>query len=194
MRSVVLAIALIGVWLGVFINRRENARLESRLKTMLPLVRELVIEDPAKIAVVKLEEMWYDENHWDIWLPPGSYRVCVATRAIDDMGFPADFRTAMIAAGRHRVALEAQREKEQWRVVVTADRNELLAVEEPKEWDPGNGSSGGSAFAECMHLDPSKPLVLFRRRFSRGANGSYSTPSGPTEGILLWIERTGDAK
>ena len=62
--------AAIAVWMTCFLNRRQNARLEARIQALLPLVHELVIDDPAKIAVVKLEEYWYDENRWEVYLPP----------------------------------------------------------------------------------------------------------------------------
>src|SRR5215468_248973 len=72
-----LLMAAIAVWMAYFVNRRHNAALEARIKTMVPLAHELIIDDPKKIAVVRMEEYWYDENRWDLYLPEGRYRLCV---------------------------------------------------------------------------------------------------------------------
>jgi hypothetical protein len=192
LRTLSLLMAAIAVWLTFFINRRHNATLEARIKAMVPLAHELVIEDAKKIAVVKLEEYWYDENRWDIYLPDGRYRLCLATREVDESGLAPVAKSRPIKAGRHRLALEQRRDGDVWRVTVAWDRTGLLAVEEPKDWDPGVGSSGGGDYSVGEQLAADKPAVLFRRRFTREVSeGQMTTPRGPTEGILLWIERTG---
>jgi hypothetical protein len=144
---------------------------------------------------VKLEEYWYDENRWEIYLPEGQYRLCMATHGIDDNGLAPVVRSTAIRGGRHRLALEQQRDNDVWRVKVAWDGTEVLAVEEPKDWDPGSGSAGGGQYSISEQLPADKPAVLFRRRFMRGdAKGLTTTPNGPTEGILLWIERLAGPK
>jgi hypothetical protein len=182
--------AAIAAWMAYFVNRRHNAELEARIKTLVPLAHELIIEDPRKIAVVKLEEYWYDENRWEIHLPDGRYRLCVATRGIDNTGLTPVGKSAPIEAGRHYLALEQRRDRDVWRVTVLGDGKELVAVEEPRDWDPGIGSTGGGQYSLSEQLPPDQPAVLFRRRFMRpDGKGGWTTPLGPTEGILLWIER-----
>jgi hypothetical protein len=183
--------AAIAVWMAYFVNRRYNATLEVRIKAMVPLAHELSIEDAQKIAVVKLEEDWYDENRWEIYLPDGRYRLCLATHGIDDEGLVPAVKSTPIEAGRHLLALEQRRDNDVWRVTVLGDGQGLLAVEEPKDWDPGSGSSGGGQYSLSEQLSPDQPTVLFRRRFMRAdGKGQRTTPSGPAEGVLLWIERT----
>jgi hypothetical protein len=183
--------AAIAAWMAYFVNRRHNADLEARVNALVPLAHELVIEDPQKIAVVKLEEYWYDENRWEIHLPVGRYRLCVSTRGIDDTGLAPAVKSTPIEAGRHLLALEQRRVNDAWRVTVLGNGRELLAVEEPKTWDPGSGSEGGGQYAVSEPLPPDQPAVLFRRRFMRpNGKGGATTPLGPTEGILMWIERT----
>ena len=70
LRSIFLVTAAIAVWAAVFANNRENAMLESRIASLRPLARELVVDDPTQIAVVKLDELWYDENIWDVHCRP----------------------------------------------------------------------------------------------------------------------------
>lgn len=193
--SLILLIATIAVWMALQANHRQNAILEARIKAMQPLAHELLIDDNTKIAVVKRDELWFDDNDWEIYLPPGSYRLCLATREIDNKGFPGVFQTASLQAGRHHVGLKQASGDKSRQITITRDSKEVLAVEEPKEWDPATGSEGGGQFATSTQHDPGKPVVLFRRRFMgpRDANGSSRTPPGPTNGILLWIEPTAPA-
>ena len=46
----------------------------------------LAADDPGRMAVVGLTDLWMDENRWDVYLPPGDYRLCVATRGIPGQG------------------------------------------------------------------------------------------------------------
>jgi hypothetical protein len=195
LRTLLLLVAAVAVWLTYFVNLRHNASLELRIKALLPLAHELVVDDPGKIAAVKLEEYWFDENRWDVYLPDGSYRLCVATREIDDQKLAPAVKCAPIPSGRHRIALEQKEGKEVRRVAIAVDGRELLAVEEPKEWDPGFGSSGGGQYSVSEQFVADQPVVLFRRRFMRDdGKGVHTIPTGPTEGLMVWIEPIGGPK
>ncbi|WP_406697783.1 hypothetical protein V5E97_02850 [Singulisphaera sp. Ch08] len=190
LRTLFLLTAVIAVWMTVLINREQNKSIEARIQTLRPLARELVIDDPNKIAVVKREERWYDENRWDIHLPAGQYWLCVATRGIDQNGFAPVVKSERIEAGRHGLELEQKRVGTGWQVNITQDGTKRLSLEEPQEWDPATGSSGGGQYSLSTQLPADKPFVLFRRRFTRpNAQGQVTTPIGPCDGILLWIER-----
>jgi hypothetical protein len=185
-----LFMTAIAVWTVYFSNRHHIAALEARIAAMQPLAHELIVSDADKIAVVKLEELWYDENRWEISLPDKPYRLCLATHEIDNGGFAPAVKSQQLGAGRHLMALKQQPGNPGWRVAVAWDGKELLAVEEPPGWYPGKGSTGGGQYSQCAELAADQPVVLFRRRFSQpDGTGRVTTPSGPTEGILLWIER-----
>src|SRR5690349_19745637 len=83
LRTILLIMAAVGVWTAVLINRREIPLLTQRITSMRPLARELVVKDESKIAVVKCEETWYDENEWLIYLPSDNYQLSLATQQID---------------------------------------------------------------------------------------------------------------
>jgi hypothetical protein len=194
LRTVFLLVAAISVWMTYFINRRENASLEARIKTMVPLAHELVVDEPNQIAVVKLEEHWFDENRWEIYLPDGTYRLCLATRGINEDGLTPIMNSAPLAAGRHHLALEQQLDKDVWHITALGDEARLIALEETKDWSAGSGSIGGGQYSQSEQLAPDQPLILYRRRFMRPpGNGPMTSSVATTDGILLWIERTGRA-
>jgi len=186
-----LMTAVIAVWLTVLISREKNKALEAQIATMRPLARELVIEDPSKIAGVKREELWFDDNRWDIHLPAGQYRLCMATREIDQTGFAPVGKSERIEAGRHGLELKPQQTGTGWQINVIQDGANRLSLEETKDWDPKSNSSGGGQYSLSTQLPADEPVVLFRRRFMRPVGTSKTltaAPSVPCEGILLWIE------
>jgi hypothetical protein len=193
LRVALLLMAAAGVWTGAITNWRAIAPLQQRIDRVRPIVRELAIHDPSQGAVVKFDEEWYDENEWEVYLPAGKYRLVLATEQVDEDGFaPVEFE-APLAAGRHRLEVAQTKTKDGWEVVVFKDGQALLRAGKPKQWCEGHGSSGGGHFAQSEPFDPAKPLVLFRRRFSRrvplsGSSWTGKTPMGPTEGVQLWIE------
>lgn len=190
LRTLLLLTAAVAVWLTHLKNRHDIADLTQKITAMRPLAHELFVDDPSQIAVVKQEERWYDQNDWKVHLPPGGYRLCLATQDINNDGLAPINSSAPLAAGTHDLALEQSRTKNKdWRMVVTTNGEEVLRVEEPADWNPGHGSSGGGQFSKSTQLPPDKPMVLFRRRFMVPTSATgYSTPMGPGPGLLLWIE------
>jgi len=86
--------------------------------------------------------------------------------------------------------LEQRRNRDDWLITVLwdgAERTELIAVAEPKDWNPETGSTSAAEFSQSTELPSDAPVTLFRRRFMRtNDKGQYSDTN---EGTLLWIER-----
>jgi hypothetical protein len=189
LRTLFLLITVVAVWTVYFSNRSAIRTYEERIAAMKPLARELTIDDEFKIAVIKKEPYWYDENRWEVYLPPGTYRLCLATREIDESGFAPIAASIPLSPGRHTLSLEQVKTDDGWRVVVECDGQQVLATDEPKAWYPAVGSVGGGEFDSLTEREPSEPLVLFRRRFTLpAAGGRNTTPTGPADGVMLWIE------
>jgi hypothetical protein len=190
LRLILLLMAAVGVWTAEIANRYEIASLEKRITAMRPLARELIITDRNKIAVVKLEEHWYDANEWRIYLPPGEYQLRLATQLIPSQGFPEPQQTVRLSGGEFELSLLQKKQGEGHRVQILKDNAVFMTADEPLSWDPGSGSSGGGHFTNSEQLKPSEPVVLFRRRFSQpvGNTGSSTTPQEPCAGVMLWIE------
>jgi hypothetical protein len=189
-RAMLLLTAAFAAWFAYYQNRAEIARLNPRIASMRSLARELVVADESKITVVKNDELWEDDNRWEASLPAGEYRLNLATREVIRYGLPPAAKGVAIPAGRHQLALEQVQEGEVYRIIVTLDGHRVMEVEEPKDWNLGSGWSEGVSLSTAKQFDDDEPIVLFRRRFLRpDAWGLASISAGPTEGILLWIER-----
>ena len=189
LRMILLLMAAVGVWTAEIGNRRAIPQLAQRIKVMRPLARELRIEDPEQIAVVKCQELWYDDNEWEIYLPEGKFQLSLATHEVDAEGVAAPVKTVPLPVGKFRLSVVQEKLDAGWRVRVLRDGEELFVVDEPSEWYPGHGSAGGGQFTLAEQLRPDSPVVLFRRRFTRPISATSSqVPTGPCEGVLLWIE------
>ena len=187
--TVAWLLAVVAVWTTTWINRQRIADLNVRIASSRPLARDLVIEDPTRIAVVKLEENWYDEQRWDVYLPEGLYTLNVATRAITDgEKIPAPARSVALPSGRFVLELMQTPRGNEWDVRVTRDGKSLLNLPETTDWDESAGSSGGSSITANTRLPRTEPAVLFRRRFNtKIALNQSRTPDGPANGLMLWI-------
>jgi hypothetical protein len=189
LRGMILFTAASAVWMAYLFNRRYNASLEARIATMRPLARELVVDDETKAAAVKLEELWSDDNRWDVYLPPGQYRLCLATRAIGANGLAPVVASQPLGPGRHTIGLALRKEKSAWRVEASCDGEGPLAAEEPLAWNTDKGSTTLGGFSESTTLPAHEPIVVHRCTFMRVQPGGSVTSTGePAEGILLWIE------
>lgn len=190
-RSLVLLMASIAVWMTYLINRREIAKLDTRIAATLPLAHELNIADPDQFAVVMMEPQWMGDSRWDVYLPPGTYRLCVATREIGGKGLPPITERVPISAGKHRISLDQKENESGWHVTVLWDDSGRLIVDEPKEWFTSGTSSGGGQYSLAKQLLTDQPLILYDCRFQPGnpTVGSPLVPKAGGEGVMLWIER-----
>jgi hypothetical protein len=194
LRTLFLLMAAIAVWMAYFINRRHNAALAARIEALVPLAHELIVDDPSKVAVVKLDNLWMSEDRWEIYLPDGRFRLCLATRGIGDAGLAGVMESTLLPPGRHQLALEQRRIKDVWRVAILRDGTESIAKQEPAVWDNGSSSTNGEDYSISLQLAPDEPAILLRRRFMRDdGKGSMATTVEPGDGILLWIERSAES-
>jgi hypothetical protein len=190
LQTLLLVTAAIAVWMMAFLNDRENRVLRARIDATSPVAHELIIDDPGQIAVVKLDEWWNFEHEWDISLPDGRYRLCLATRGIAFQGLAPVASSKPISAGRHRVRLHAPLDEKTQTVTADWDGKAPLSVEAPRYSRDGSTWTEEQPFTVSEQVPAGEPVVLLRRRITQ-LSGTGTSPASeePTEGILLWIER-----
>jgi hypothetical protein len=188
MRTLILLICAVAAWLGLMMNRERTRVLQARLDVTRSLVRELEVDDPGQIAVVKKLDQWLDEDCWDLYLPPGFYRICMATRQVGNDGLPPAMKWAPIRPGRHHLALEERTEENSWKGVLICDGSEHLVIEEPKTF-PGDHTSTSEVISVSDQIPANLPVVLSRSQFSNSSAGGGSVaPTAVSDGLMIWIE------
>ena len=199
LRTLLLLMVACAVWAAHWSYVRHADSLERENAKLAPLVRELVVQDLDQAAIVKEHSKWFDDFRWQCYLPEGRYRLSLATRQIGEDAtrefamFPSPTASTDLPSGRHVVSLEQINEEQQWRVRVLVDKQVVLDHVEPKEWNSAHGSSGGARIDALEQFSFERPIELFRRRFMvPREGGGYSSPQGPTNGVLLWLEQIGD--
>ncbi len=164
LRTLFLLMAAIAVWMGYSVNLRDNAALRARIEAMIPIAHELVIDDDAKIAVVKMEPYWYDENRWEIHLPDGSYRLCIATRGVDENGFAPVKKSAAIGAGRHQTRAG------------DGSGRRPLAGQSLVGWEGAADGGGAEGLEDRRRFDGRRLLLGLRATRARPARCPVSSP------------------
>ena len=190
LRALFWLVAALAVWMTVEINRRENARLAAKVAALGVIARDLVVDDPRQYALVNLHNLWQDQTRWDAYLPPGRYRVNLATRGIEGKGFAAPTWSAEIDGGKHGLILEQADRTNGPRFVVKVDGRDLFAFEAGKDWESSSWSSRVFGL-NSLRQPIARPLELFRRQNLTPAdsNAAPKAIQGPHNGLLLWIER-----
>ncbi|WP_422923190.1 hypothetical protein [Singulisphaera sp. PoT] len=191
MRTLLLLAAEFAVWIAFIKHRAEIARLKPQIESMRSIARELVVADESKVSAVKHSELWIDDDHWDVYLPDGGYRLNLATRQIAGKGTVPPLKTVQISHGKREIALEQKQVGETWHFTISLDGREVIKTIEQKDWNSGTGWIEGEGVFTSRQFDEQEPVVLYRRRLMlRTGTTSSSMLSEPRNGILLWIDKS----
>ena len=153
------------------------------------MARKLNIEDHHQIAVVRLHEIWGDEDRWDVYLPDDTYAMRLATQEISDKGTAPVAEEKPISPGRHRIVLRKSYGDSILRYTVEVDDRTVFDFMKASERGLCDGFMGSLYFSECEQLSPGGPAILYRGRFGQPTQRGHLWSETPTNGILLWIER-----
>ena len=188
--TLLLLMAVVGVWTGYFRMKSETARMDAELDSLRQLARELVVNDPNQYAIVERHEEWYGDHVWDVHIPDGSlYLLKLATREIDPKNFPETEHFVELAAGQHVISLEKTLSGKDMSARAIVDGELAVGVSESGDWSPEDGFSWGGSFHRSTQAPCDKPLELIRIRFHKPGVRGTGMPDEPYNGVLLWIER-----
>lgn len=189
--QLLLATLCAGVWFAHWANQDAIALLEPRLANLQTLSPELLVADPNKIAIVQMPPPWFSSSRWSVYVPTDNTRICIATDDIDQSGFPAKHESALLPKGQYEIQIDEQIESGLHRFQVTLDGQPCLKIEKIFLNSARGYSTGSDTSSRSTHFDDHVPIVLLRRRYSApilGSPGSSQSTSGPTEGLLLWLQ------
>ena len=191
-----LAITAVATWTAYWQTHQHTLRLQQQLPGLRNLARRLRVDDPDQYAVARQHELWNDDFRWRVYLPPEhQYDLRLAAEEVKGAGLAPVAAERSIAPGEHELQLTCEKVDDQWRIRVLVDGEQYLSETRPGEWNGGQGSSGGAEFTTSEQEVLSQPLVLYRCRFmvpnSQNPN-NWNTPSGPSNGLLLWISESRD--
>ncbi len=190
LRHLLLLTLCAGAWAAHWTNQSHIAKLKPRLATLQKLAPELIVSDTSRLAIVQLESKWASDIRWDMYVPSSNYRLCLATRAVAESGFPDLYQNIALPKGRYELQIEEVIQTNGFRIRVTQNEEVLLDIVEAPLFG-SNGSSSSSRNGPSLQFDDSTEIDLLRRRFLvpiPGSPGSSRSTIGPTNGVLLWIK------
>jgi hypothetical protein len=192
LRTLVLLVAAAAAWTSFLVESERIDMFDRRIGALRPLDRRLLVDDPARVVVANHGQFYEGvDDDWDIHLPPGSFRLCLATRGVGRAGLAPAVAGAPIGPGRHRVSCQIDPIGNGRRIRVRIDGATALSTEAP--WDETTSFQHFGHFdlsiARAKSWPPDVPAVFHRIGLARrDADGQLRLADGPGEGILLWIE------
>ncbi len=188
LKTILLLTTLAAILVAWWQNGQSRSELKQKISLARRYLNELVVDDPQQFAATKLSPTWYGTNEWNVHLPSGHrYQLHFAVSNIDDSNFPEAIKSIAIESGRHSIEINTNNASinHGFQLVVDRSTTETI-VSQPIQKTYASSSTG---INQCGQQSITQPLVLYRLRFlTPSANGSYRTATGPTEGLLVWIE------
>jgi hypothetical protein len=179
---------------------REIRKLELKWKVMNSLARELIIHDKNKFAAVARHPRSVGEQTWDVYVPNDRvYNLCVSYTNIEPTGVTQPAESISIAAGNHRIEVQHDWIVERGAIPGRDESRILLdhsVVAELVRVAVGNSSGfSGSLVSESEQIPTNQPLILYRRVNSvQTSPQSWTSPTGPSDGCLVWIQPAEETK
>lgn len=176
------------------------------VRNMRKLARELIVDDPSKIAAITRIPTLPGEHVMDVYIPArprsdGPYQLCFA---LEDINLSRRSQELLlppvgcrpISQGRHSIELrhvkaDSSDSESRHEIKILLDDEVVMEATRPPDWMPADGWASTGSMPRTTVFDTSKPAQLHRRRFNWPISGGGST-SGPMDkpgsGILVWVE------
>ncbi|WP_254510635.1 hypothetical protein [Anatilimnocola floriformis] len=177
LRTLLLAVAVAGIWLADFVNRREIGRLEGKVKSQRTAARVFEVKDSNALVYLRVNPLRADDYRWDIHVPSGQFRLVLATKNFPNSNQLPPGESIVLPAGRSRVVLDSQDVDGTLTASAQLNGKTVLTAQQTYKATaiPQRPERLGSR--EATHEKGNRPVMLHRLRH----------PSGDT-GLMLWIE------
>ncbi len=203
--TMLLLVTLFAVGAGFVKARHDRNELQRLLATLRPMTRELSVDNPTQIAVVRRVPTLSNELIFDAYIPKPLvptqvHRLCLVLEEIVDSGpfdvlFPQPTGSFDLQPGIHSIELrstEADKNdvNSEHRFVVLVDGETVIKAKRPAVWQASNGWTSYGTISQSQAFDAKEAVQLLRRRNNEpNKNFSLSAPAKkPTNGVLLWID------
>jgi hypothetical protein len=212
LRTILVFIAFVGLLVAQVATIQRARRLEGQNRDLSAENSKLrveagylEIEDPSKVAVLRIQN--FDELtwQWKIWLPKGDWSVNFDIHDIAPQGVRNGSYTGWVSGDREIVGYTTLRKDVDgvWKLRNRLDQQQIGCDLEPshglvKQHDGGGRRTGYTATIagdkSQESFDQQEPVVLLRLR----AHEIVTTPNGTVEsrdtfkssdGIMVWLRR-----
>lgn len=203
--TVMMLVTAFAVTFAWYRSHRQLAIELRSLQAMRSLARELVVDDPTQIALVKRMPTSSKELIFDLYIPPptpesSNHRLCLALEGITGLrkmatSFPPPDQCQPMTPGRHKIEIAISKAdstdpQSTHEVTVLIDDFPVMTATRPLAWHDSGGWSSSGEIETTETYPSSEKVEIIRRRFNRKVgNGSVSVRrEEPVNGVLLWIE------
>ena len=184
--SLLTMLLLIAVWLNYFVNARENVNLSHRLTSFKKMARELDVEDPDLLHVIRREP---EGDNWHVHVPEGKrYQMLVVVAGyLPDKGQFPDTVTGCIDLihGDKEIVLKRRKEIE-----ILVDGEQRFACKNTLRGNP----SETNFIDECVSFADDEKAILEKTGYKHTTSSSANGESVRKGGIQIWIEKMDPAK
>ncbi len=212
--TLLLLVTLVAVLAARGKTWQMRRSLQASIANMQAMTRELIIDDPKRIAAVRRIPTLSNELIFDVYIPPPddairSHRLCMALENIvggitvrdifptpdqvyefEIPGQPQDVASIHHSIEIRHSAANTNDSNSLNTFEVLVDGEVVMTANRPQSWNVSSGWSGVETVRESRSFDASEQVELYRRRNSElTATGSQNVhPGKPANGILVWIE------
>ncbi len=155
---------------------------------------ELVIDDPARIAIVQLASNWYDEKRWEIYIPNSKFQICFSMSGIGDVGMPEEYQSVQMPFGKSELKIRELGDNDEKRLQVTSDGKMVFDIKSPQDLNRLQfATTSPNQTRQSQQNDAIIPIVGYpvRNGFSSRPSDQIAPflhPENPENKIILWIQ------
>ncbi len=191
--DLLLLTTLVAAWLPYFLATRQFKMLEVENAALKRMAEILVVDDPAKLHVLKIRSNRYGAVAWKVWVPESAnYELRFATQQISSLGFPEEFDRFPLPPGKHLISMIHKRPSRGHQFQLFVDQQLAIVHERPPEWIEYSSSQGTSKGGELEQFAVGEPVVLKREWFDEHVPGfpssyDHSSDELSNKGNCVWI-------